>query len=300
MNSDHHGADHNIRGILAMTVGTAGFVTNDMLVKLASETLPTSQIIFVRGSMTTLIMLVIGFMTNALGKLPQAFRPAVGWRALGEASATLLYLFALFHMPIANASAIIQAMPVVITIAAVLFLGERVCWQRWLAIGAGFTGILMIVQPGGEDFNAYGLFAVAALAFIVVRDLSTRYIPIFVPAIVIAFVTSCFVTLSGAIWGLAEYWVVPTAREFLFLAAAAVMLTAGYFFLVDGVRYGEISAVAPFRYTYLIWAILYGILIWGEAPDLLASFGIVLIAASGLVIYGRESRSLPAGQKDDP
>jgi drug/metabolite transporter (DMT)-like permease len=288
--SDHLGAGGNLRGTLAMIAGMAGFVTNDMFIKLASETLPTGQIIFLRGLLTTTIIIAIAHASGALARWTEALRPAVGWRTVGEVCATVLYLTALFHIPIANATAILQAMPIIITLAAALFLDETVGWRRWLAVGTGFVGMLMIVQPGGAGFNAYALFAVAALAFLALRDISTRAIPLVVPAILVTLAASLAVTVAGAVLGLTEDWVMPQRAEFGLLLGAAATLTAGYFFVVEAMRYGEMSAVAPFRYTILVWAIVYGILIWGEVPDLLAIGGIVLIAGSGLFVFYRENR----------
>lgn len=273
-----------------MTAGIAGFVTNDMFVKLASESLPTGQIIVVRGVIVTSIMLLIASATGAIRKLAQAVRPAVGLRTFGEVASAVLFLNALFHMPFANALAITQSLPFIFTVVAALYLGERVGWRRWLAVCAGLLGLLLIVRPGGEGFNVYALLAVASLAFMVLRDLATRRIPIVVPTILIALVTSFFMTATGAVLGLAESWLVLTPRELLLLVGAAAMLTAGYFFTVDGLRHGEISAVVPFRYTALIWGILYGIVIWDAIPDALAIFGMALIVGSGLVVYHRERR----------
>ncbi len=273
-----------------MCLGMAGFVTNDMLVKLVSDSLPTGQIIFIRGCMITVLVVAIAAVTGALGRLRELINPAVGWRTFGEVCSTLLYLTALFHMPIADATAIVQALPVVFTLVAVMFLGERVGWRRWLAVIAGFAGILLIVRPGEGGVDPYALFAVGALVFLVIRDAATRHLPVGVPSIAVTLVTAVFVTLSGGMLGVAETWVVPDQRNLLMLVVAAIVLTAGYYFIIEGVRHGEVAAVAPFRYTNLLWAVFYGVLIWGEIPDVFAVTGIVLIVGSGLVVVIRERR----------
>lgn len=280
----------NLRGALAMTAGMFGFVTNDMFIKLASESLPTGQIIFLRGLVTTALVFALILATGELQRLYEARRPAVGWRAVGEVGSTILFVTALFHIPIANATAILQAMPIIITVAAALFLGETVRWRRWLAVSAGFFGMLMIVQPGGEGFNVYALFAVAALVFLALRDLSTRFIPLGISALSVTAVTSVAVTLSGLVMALTEDWVMPAPHEFAYLGAAALFLTGGYYFLVEAMRHGELSAVAPFRYTILIWSLIYGLLVWGEIPNLLALCGIGLVVGSGLYVLYRERR----------
>lgn len=283
-------AGGNLRGALAMIAGMFGFVTNDVFIKLASESLPTGQIIFLRGLATTTLILLLMLAVGELRRLAGAARPAVGWRAVGEVGSTVLYLTALFHIPIANATAILQAMPIIITVAAALFLGETVRWRRWLAVVVGFFGMLMIVRPGGEGFDAYALFAVAALAFLALRDLSTRFVPLGVSALPVAVVSSLAVTLAGAAMAVGEVWVMPAPREFAYLGAAALLITGGYFFLVEAMRHGEVSAVAPFRYTILIWSLIYGLLVWGEAPDPVALGGIALVVGGGLYVFYRERR----------
>lgn len=288
-NPDHLGASGNLRGILAMMAGMFGFVTNDMFAKLASETLPTGQIMFIRGVFTIAIIFAIAWASGALAKLRELRRPAVGLRTIGEVFSTVFFLTALFNAPIANATAILQTAPIAVTAAAALLLREAVGWRRWLAIGVGFLGMLLIVQPGGAGFNPYALFAVAAVFFITLRDLATRRLPLVVPAILVSLVTSIAVTGAGAVLGVAETWVVPDATVLGMLFAAAICLTGGYFFVVEGVRHGEVSVVSPFRYTILIPAFVYGIVIWGDALSLSAAAGIGLVVGSGVYVLYRES-----------
>lgn len=287
---DHLSASGNLRGILAMTAGMFGFVTNDMFVKLASATLPIGQIMFIRGLFTTAIILAIVLASGALAKLAELRRPAIAWRTVGEVFSTVFFLTALVHIPIANATAILQTVPIVVTAGAALFLGEAVGWRRWLAVGIGFVGMLLIVQPGGAGFNAYGLFAVAAVLFITLRDFATRHLPLAVPAILVSLVTSIAVTGAGALLGIAESWVLPDAAATGMLVAAAVSLTGGYFFIVEGMRHGEVSVVSPFRYIILIPAFVYGIAIWGDELSPTALSGTLLVAASGVYVLYRESR----------
>lgn len=288
--SSHLGASGNVRGAITMMAGMFGFVTNDVFAKLASETLPTGQVIFLRGLFTTAIILIIVLVTGALAHVNELRRPAVAWRTVGEVTATVLFLTALFHIPIANATAILQAVPIVMTAVAALFLREAVGWRRWLAVIVGFAGMLMIVQPGGAGFSSYSLFAVGAVLFITLRDVATRRLPLTLPAILVTFVTSVAVTASGFLLGTTESWVTPTPGLLALLGAAAISLTGGYFYLVEAMRHGEVSAVSPFRYTILIPAFIYGLAIWGDELNALAVAGALLVVLSGLFVFYREHR----------
>ncbi|HEX2255283.1 MAG TPA: DMT family transporter, partial [Afifellaceae bacterium] len=116
----------NRKGILLMMAAMAGFILNDTFIKVASEALPTGQIIFVRGLMATPLILLLAWRFGALGKLGSLRHRSVAWRTVGEMGSTALYLTALFHMPLANATAILQIVPLITTAAAAIFLGERV------------------------------------------------------------------------------------------------------------------------------------------------------------------------------
>ncbi|QJW84819.1 DMT family transporter [Ramlibacter terrae] len=147
----------NRRGILAMSAGTASFVVNDTMVKVVSASLPAAQLIFVRGAFATLLLLAVVHAMGASRQVGLLRNPRLLMRGSLDAVATMTYLTSLFHLPIGEATAINMATPLFITAFAVLAFKERVGAGRWLAIAAGFTGVLLIVQPSGAAFNAYAL-----------------------------------------------------------------------------------------------------------------------------------------------
>ena len=279
----------NSRGILAMLLAMFGFITNDALIKLAGESLPLPMIIFVRGLIACAMIAALGIVFRQWRRIPiAAFKP-LGVRITGEVGGTLLYLTALLAMPIANATAILQAMPLVMTVIAAAVLKEKVGWRRWLAVAAGFVGMLMVVQPGMEGFDANALYAVAALGFIALRDLSNRYISRDVPTVMVTFATMFAAMGMGAAMVLIDgftRW--PDAREIAILSAAAAFLSLGYYFITDAMRTGELSVVALFRYSIIVWAFVLGYFIWGDVPGLLRLAGIALIVSSGLFVIYRE------------
>ncbi|KJC62188.1 membrane protein [Bradyrhizobium sp. LTSPM299] len=279
----------NVRGGLFMAVAMASFTTNDTITKAVSSEMNIGQIMLVRGGFA---MLLIG----ALALHRQALRPmtalAVGplsLRVFGEIGGTLTYLLAIAHMPLANASAIFQALPLVITLGAALVFGEPVGWRRLFAISAGFLGVLIIVRPGMAGFSEFSLLALLSVAFCAVRDLVTRRIPAELPSLFITLVTTLAVTTAGAIvlFPLGG-WTPPSASALGLLALAAVFVLIGYQCTIISLRSGDISAVAPFRYLALLWAIVTGYFVFGDRPDVPMIAGAAMIVASGLYTLYRE------------
>lgn len=284
-------ASANVRAISAMLLSQASFVANDALIKLAAAELPFGQAIFLRGVMAFAIALAL---CHAMGAL--SLRPLTGHattltlRNIGEIGSTFFYLAALFHMPIANTTAILQFMPLAITAAAAIFLREPVGWRRWLATAIGFLGVMIIIQPGGDAFNAWSLVALTGVCFSVLRDLSTRRISTAIPTILLTTISAAVVALAALGFLVVETWHVPSARALMLLAAASFFLLGGYYFIVEAMRLGEVAVVAPFRYSVIVWAIVAGVLIWGEWPSRTALLGTLIVILAGLYTFLRERR----------
>ena len=191
-------------------------------------------------------------------------------------------------MPIANVTAVNLSVPLMLTICAAFFLREQVGWRRWSAVVAGFIGVLLVVQPTASGFNWFALVALAATATHAARDLLTRRIRAGIPSVIVTLSTAIVVTIAAAIVSAIEGWQPLTWRPVLLLILASAFLSGGYYLVIDCMRHGELSVVAPFRYTAMLWALLLGYLVWGDVPNLLAWLGIVLLVGSGLYIFHRE------------
>lgn len=276
------------RGVVSMILGMAAFVCNDTLTKMASATLPTGQLIAMRNVVAGVLILLLIFVLRQAAHLPRVTNRVVLTRSAIDVVATILYLVALFHIPIGNVTAINMATPLAMTATAALFLQVPVGWRRWGAVILGFIGVLLIVQPSGQGFNAYSLIAVASVVFIVARDLTTRRIDQSIPSLVIALANAVLVLVGALTLSLFEGWIAITWRECLLLGGAGLLLVGGYLLIVDAFRHGDLATVGPFRYTGLIWALLSGFLVWGDIPNLLAFGGIVIVVASGLYVLHRE------------
>jgi drug/metabolite transporter (DMT)-like permease len=279
----------NIRGSLLMAAAMAAFTMNDTITKSVSSELNIGQIILVRGLFAMVLIAAFAAWRGALRPMRTLFIRPVGMRVIGEIGGTLTFLSSIAHMPLANAAAIFQALPLVITLGAALVFGEPVGWRRWLAIAVGFVGVLIIVRPGTAGFNEFSLLALSSVAFCTLRDLATRRIPAEIPSLFIALLTTFTVTSGGTlIMFPLGGWTPPSGRAVGMLAVAAVLLLIGYQCIISALRTGEISAVAPFRYTALLWAMLLGYLAFGDQPDRYMLIGAAIIVLSGLYAFYRE------------
>lgn len=274
----------NARSMASMAGAMACFVVNDALVKYASQSLPAAQLIFLRGVMATVLVLAVAHASGATTRISDIARGKVVVRALVDATATMLYLSSLFHLPLGNATAINLAAPLVMVAFAVIFMGERVNLQRWLALLAGFAGVLLIIQPRAGGFNGWAWVCLLGTLFHATRDLLTRQIAQNVPSILITLATAASVTILSGIASAVQGWKPFGVMELVMLGAASVFLAAGYYLIISAMRQGEMSLTAPFRYTSLLFALVIGFVVWGEVPNFAAWFGIALLLASGLYV----------------
>ncbi|HWI84316.1 DMT family transporter [Ramlibacter sp.] len=272
----------NRRGVLAISVGMASFVANDALVKHVSETLPASQLIFLRGLMASLLLLAIGRAMGATRRLADLLDRRVMTRAGLDSLGTVTYLLSLFHIPLADATAINMATPLVITLLAVIAFREQVHAVRWLALAVGFTGVLLVVQPRGAEFSGYSLLCLGGTLFHATRDFATRLIDRTIPSVLITLSTAIAVTAFAGVWSLFQEWAPVQPVQLALLAAASVFLSGGYFLLTVAMRAGEMSLIAPFRYSGLLFALVLGYAVWGHVPNAWAWLGIALLLGAGL------------------
>lgn len=281
-----------------MAAAMAGFTMNDAITKTLSSQMNFGEIILLRGMFAIVFIAALAHYHGAIRHWRTLMVMPVALRVAGEVGGTLTFLAALAHLPLANTSAIFQALPLAITLGAALVLNEPVGWRRWTAIAAGFVGVLIIVRPGLAGFNQFSLLALASVAFCAVRDLATKRIPAEIPSLFITLLTTISVTIAGAIVIVPlGGWTPPSDRTIGLLALAAVLLLIGYQTVILALRMGDISAVAPFRYTALLWAMMLGYVIFGDVPDSPMLIGAAIIVLSGLYAFHRErvrSRAQPA------
>ena len=182
-----------------MAVSMAAFTTNDSITKAVSSEMNFGQVMLVRGLFAIVLVAAFAWHQGALRPLRTLMLKPVALRVFGEIGGTISFMAALAHLPLANTSAIFQALPLAITLGAAVIFGEPVGWRRWSAIVAGFIGVLIIVRPGLAGFNQFSLFALVSVAFCALRDLATRQIPAQIPSLFITLLTTVTVTTAGGV-----------------------------------------------------------------------------------------------------
>lgn len=280
----------NTRAILAALSGVAAFTIGDILVKLTATQLPLGQMIAIRGLFALgLILLICGF-AGALRHPKVLLDRFVVMRMVGEVGAALFFFSALLRMPFADTNAVLQFVPLGLTAASAIFLAEPVGWRRWTATLVGLAGVLMIVRPGAPQAGIGPVFALLSVASIIVRDIATRRVPAEIPTLLLSAATIGAVMLSGVGLGLFETWARPSGRAWAMLAGAACAVVFGGTLFIVAMRTGEVSAVAPFRYSVVVFAIIAGYLVWDERPDEWTLLGTAIVVGAGLYTFRREQR----------
>jgi S-adenosylmethionine uptake transporter len=211
-------------------------------------------------------------------------------RTASEVAAAYFFLSALIRMPIANVSAILQALPLTVSLAGAVFLGEALGWRRLAAILIGFFGVLLIVKPGGADFNVYSLYAIAAVACVTSRDIIVRRMSKDVPSMFVAWVAGVGVMVFAGFASLAADWQVLSPLGQVQMVGSIVFIVAGYILAVTAMRAGEIAFVAPFRYVSLLVALILGFVFFAEIPDALTIIGASVVVMTGLFTLYREAK----------
>ncbi|MCA0929218.1 DMT family transporter [Ruegeria profundi] len=282
----------NVKGALLMMGSMAAFTINDTLVKAAGAEVPLFQMVAMRGVLATILVYLLARYLGALHlNFPRHDKWLVAARCLAELSATYFFLTALLHMPLANVTAVLQALPLTVTLGAVLLFHEQIGWRRVVAIALGFVGMLTIVRPGPDGFSIYAIYALIAVASVTARDLITRRMSSHVPSLAVTLATTLTITLAATLASFGTGWQPVPAGAGIMIACAAVFVLAGYLFSVMVMRAGDVGFVAPFRYSSLIWALALGWLVFGDWPDTLTMFGATLVVGAGLFTFFRERQS---------
>jgi len=281
----------NIRGAVLMTVAMALFAMEDMFVKRAATHLPVGEVLMIFGAGGT-----VAFALLAISNGQRLWHPAVASRlmlmkAAFEMLGRIGYTLGIALTPLSNASAILQATPLVVVAGAALFFRERVGLRRWSAIAIGFVGVLVILRPGLEGFVPAAMWTVLGLLGFAGRDLATRASPKVLTNFQLGIYGFAAMVPSGAIiLSVTGGMETPDPMALLPIAGAVAFGVAAYWSLTGAMRTGEVSVVTPFRYTRLIFALILGVAVFGERPDLATLAGAGLIVASGVYTLLRGAR----------
>lgn len=283
----------NTTGAMLMMASMVAFVLNDTLLKLTGGGIPLFQLIFLRGLLATVLIFALVYALGALRlSLSGRDKGLIAMRGLLEIITSYFFLNALFNMPIGNLNAIMQVVPLTVTLGSALVYREAVGWRRMLAILIGLGGVMMIIRPGAEGFNVWSLYALAAVIGVTARDLFTRRLSRDVSGMTVTLGTTVAVMMAAGLASLTEEWVAITHQNTAYICGSAVFILAGYFFSIQAMRTGEISFIAPFRYTGLVTAMAVGVVMFDEVPRLLTVLGAVIVVLTGVFTFYRERKLL--------
>lgn len=287
----------NTKGALIMALSMALFTLNDTFMKTLAGQVPLYQILTLRNGAVTLVLLFVTWRTGVLSRGLSGRDLALSLvRGAAEVATAFFFLTALFNMPLANVTAILQSAPLTVMLAAAVFLGEPIGWRRGIAAVLGFCGVLLIVRPGTAGFNVFAMYALLAVGGITVRDIATRKLSKDAPTLLVTTVTSALVFLFFGGLGAIEGWAPVVPGDAVLIGAAAVMVLGAYLASVAAMRVGDVSFMSPFRYTALLWGLLLGYLVFGDWPSNLTLLGAAIVVASGLYSFWREARLARRGR----
>lgn len=278
------------KGVLAMLLAVACFTSTDVLMKKATENLPVSEVLALRGVVA--VVLVFSFLraTGGLSHPRFLLHPRVLLRSGLETAMILCYVSALKRAPFADVFSVLQSAPILVTAYAATFRGEPVGFARWVAVLCGFAGVLLVVRPSPQGFDPAMGLALVAVFFVAARDVSTRGIPPWVPSPMVTLGTTLGGMLAGVALAPLEGWRTPDGAEMALLAGAGLSVAIGNFGIISAYRLADLSVVSPIRYVGVPFAIVLGYFVWGQTPDALAMVGIAVVVSAGVYMMRREAQ----------
>ena len=274
-----------------MMMSMACFAVEDTFIKLLSARLPATQILFSIGFGGALITLMLAIVLNVNLADKILLNKHVISRTIADLFGALSFTSAMVLIPMSLLASILQATPLFVTLGAAILLGEKVGWRRWSAIFIGFLGVIIILQPGYGSFQLASLLGLAAVLCLALRDVVTRDMATEIPTLTVTFYACLAMGSAGFIaYPFFGPPIMPTTYEAIILICAAIIGLTGYFLLVLATRKGDVSVIAPFRYSRLLFSLGLASLILGEKLTLPILLGGLLVVSSGIYTFGRERR----------
>jgi len=274
--------------VACMLAGTAVLVLNDAIVKALTAGYPTGQILFVRGLFVLPWIVLLALRSGGLASLMVRSVAGQALRGACVIASAFLFVTGLRHLTLTDAIAVAFTGPLFITALAPLVLGERVGWRRWLAVSAGFCGVLVMLRPGSDTLQWAVLFPLGAAIFGGLRDLITRRIARTETTVAVLATTTAAVLLAGLATAPFIEWVPLRRDDLAWFAASGALIAVAHTLMIEAFRLGEAGLVAPFKYSSLLWGTLIGFVMFGDLPDLWTILGALVIVVAGLYVLHRE------------
>jgi len=283
----------NLRGAGLMVASMLLFAVNDAFIKSLGGQVAVFQTLFIRTAMVVAILAVAVTWKRGWvqGDMPAKTRVIMWLRAFTEVGAAYFIVTALFNMELVNLTAVLQVLPLAVTLAAFLFLGEPLGWRRLLAIAVGFVGVMLIIQPTSDGFNAYSFHAIGGVVCVTARDIFARLMGRVISAQLMSLQAASMVLIFAFVAGFWETWHPVPPAAWIGLVGSAAAISVGYVVSALVMRHGDIGYTAQFRYAGLLAALVLGYVFFDEWPNALTLLGAVIVVATGLFALNRERRT---------
>jgi drug/metabolite transporter (DMT)-like permease len=282
----------SLRGIGCIVLGAGLFVANDSCMKTVMADAPPLQVLFMRGVAGTLWLLPLLAYLRLGAEIRHIFNFWILLRCFAEVLAVSSFVLALKHMPIADITAIFQISPLLMLVGASLIWGEKIGMLRWIFILIGIAGALFVAQPGTTAASGYAVYGFATAIGAAARDLISRKVPPDAPGLIVSFATVVIVMLCAALATFSfEAWVTPEPKHYMLMALAGLFLAVAHLLIFIAFRLAPPRTLAPFLYSFTVWAVIVGFLVFGNVPNALAITGILLILAAGLGVILLDGRA---------
>lgn len=279
----------NSRPIFLMIGAMAFFALVDMFVKLASRTQSAAQIIALTSAVAFFVFAGWVWRDGKRLLTPEARHPVMIIRTTGEVIGSFGIVMALALAPLSSVAALAQAQPLAVTVGAAIFLGENVGWRRWTAIFLGLIGVMIILRPGMGDFDPNLLWVFVYVFGLGARDLASRALPAATTTQFAVAWAMLPLAMFGAVLMPAQGgWHPIDGPTFMWLMGVTLAAVVALWMITSALREGEVSAVTPFRYTRIVFALIIAYVVFDEVPDAFTWIGAALIVGTGIYTFVRE------------
>ena len=279
-----------VRGIVAVCLAMALFAVNDATIKMLSGHIGIAQIMILRGLLGGALLVGVIVHTRTAFRVRAIFHPLVLLRTLCDAGASVMFVMALAGLPVATVTALIQLVPIFTTIAGRLVFQDSVSLRQVTALMVGFVGVFAVIQPTSFQGGTYLLFGLGAVFMLAMRDVATRLADQQLSSLVLAAFATFAIPLVSLPHLIQQGWQFLSVADAAFIAGTALLVATGNYLMVVAVRTASLSTLAPFRYSALVFAVVAGVVVLGEFPNMLALGGFGIIVAGGVLASSRSGK----------
>ena len=285
--------NNELLGILYMILCQFSFATNDAMVKFIylnyDEIFVLNQVIFIRGLFALLFIGIFLYFKKKLNFRVMFSSLQLKIRGFLEALAAICFFIGVATLPFGMVYVLLSLAPIILTALGALFLNEKVRWRRWTAVTLGFVGVVVVINPGELKFGYFFIFPLLSALLLSFRDMYTKKIRGNLHSLQIAFITCLVVTIFFGFLSIYKFYFF-TIKEFIILFVSSFFLSLGYIFSIATIKIALVSVTSTFRYSVIIWGILYGYFYFNEIPSTNTYLGAIMIVISGLIIISRQKQ----------